>query len=80
MNTLQELINQIKYAKEQYYTTGRSPLTDLEYDRLVSQAEKLGYIETVGSKPVKEIPEIKHEHLMLSLDKCHRLLKKILLR
>ena len=69
--TYEELINKINKAKEDYYQTGRSELTDAEYDRLVSQAEKLGYIESVGAAPVKEIPTIRHEHQMLSLDKCH---------
>lgn len=69
--TYEELINKIAKAKKDYYQSGRSELTDAEYDRLVSQAEKLGYIESVGAAPVKEIPTIRHEHPMLSLDKCH---------
>ena len=69
--TYEELINKINRAKEDYYQSGRSELTDAEYDKLVSQAEKLGYIESVGAAPVKEIPTIRHEHPMLSLDKCH---------
>ena len=69
--TYEELTNKINKAKEDYYQTGRSELTDTEYDRLVSQAEKLGYIESVGAAPVKEIPTIRHEHPMLSLDKVH---------
>ena len=70
-NKLFELKQKITEAKEYYYNSGTSPYTDAEYDRMVSQAEKLGYIETVGSKPVKNIPIIKHEHPMLSLDKVH---------
>lgn len=69
--SLDELIKEINQAKEDYYSTGRSKYTDREYDLMVSQAEKLGYIESVGAAPVKEIPTIKHEHLMLSLDKVH---------
>lgn len=67
----QELVDKINSAKAAYYQTGRSELSDAEYDRLVAQAEKLGYIETVGSKPVDNINKIAHEHPMLSLDKCH---------
>lgn len=70
-NELENLKQQIEQAKNDYYQTGTSPLTDLEYDRLVEKAEKLGYIDTVGSKPVKNIPVIQHEHPMLSLDKVH---------
>ena len=67
----EEIVKTIKKAKTDYYQTGRSELTDAEYDRLVSAAEKLGYIETVGAAPVDDIKKITHEHPMLSLDKCH---------
>ena len=66
-----EMVATIAKAKKDYYQNGRSELTDAEYDRLVSQAEKLGYIETVGAAPVDNIAKITHEHPMLSLDKCH---------
>ena len=69
--TYNELISKITKAKTAYYQNGRSELSDEEYDRLVSQAEKLGYIETVGATPVDNIEKITHEHPMLSLDKCH---------
>ena len=70
-NKLEDLKQKIAAAKEAYYSSGTSPYSDYEYDLMVSQAEKLGYIETVGSAPVKEIPTITHEHPMLSLDKVH---------
>ena len=70
-NEIRKLKQQIKNAKEAYYTTGFPIMSDIEYDKLVSKAEKLGYIETVGSAPAKNIPVIKHEHPMLSLDKVH---------
>ena len=73
MNKLEELSQKIAEAKELYYSTGTSPLTDQQYDRLVEQAEKLGFIDYVGSKPVSSIPVIKHEHLMLSLNKVHNI-------
>ena len=66
-----EMIKIINKAKMDYYQTGRSELTDAEYDKLVSVAEKLGYIETVGAAPIDSIEKIQHEHPMLSLDKCH---------
>lgn len=69
--TYDEMIRKIKDAKTAYYQTGRSELTDAEYDRMVYQATKLGYIETVGAAPVDSIDKITHEHPMLSLDKCH---------
>lgn len=67
----EDLIKTIQKAKTDYYQTGRSDLSDAEYDKLVTQAEQLGYIETVGSAPVDHIEKITHEHPMLSLDKCH---------
>lgn len=66
-----DLINEIQKAKEDYYNYGTSQLTDEEYDRLVKQAERLGYVETVGTSPVDSIPRIQHQHPMLSLDKIH---------
>lgn len=67
----QEMVEKIKLAKKSYYGDGKVIMTDAEYDRLVEQAERLGYIETVGSAPVDSIAKITHEHPMLSLDKCH---------
>ena len=66
-----ELVNNIREAKRLYYSSGRSPWTDAEYDAMVKEAEAMGYVETVGAAPVDSIDKIKHEHLMLSLDKCH---------
>lgn len=66
-----ELICKIQKAKMDYYQTGRSELSDAEYDELVEQAKKYGYVETVGAAPVDHIDKIEHEHPMLSLDKCH---------
>ena len=66
-----DLIGKIQKAKEDYYNYGTSQLTDEEYDRLVKQAERLGYVETVGASPVDNIPKVQHQHPMLSLDKIH---------
>ena len=66
-----DLIGKIQKANEDYYNYGTSQLTDEEYDRLVAQAERLGYVETVGTSPVNSIPKIQHQHPMLSLDKIH---------
>lgn len=71
MTKLEELSAKIAEAKEAYYNSGTSPLTDQEYDRLVEKASRLGYIDYVGSKPATSIPTITHDHLMLSLDKVH---------
>lgn len=71
MTKLEELTKQIEECKEAYYNGGKSPLTDVQYDALVRKASYLGYIDYVGSRPANSIPTIKHEHLMLSLDKVH---------
>ena len=69
--TYEKIVKTIEKAKEDYYQTGRSELTDAEYDRLVSTAERMGYVETVGAAPVEQIEKVEHDHPMLSLDKCH---------
>lgn len=71
MTKLEELTKQIEECKEAYYNGGNSPISDEAYDRLVDKATALGYIDYVGSKPAKQIPTIKHDHPMLSLDKVH---------
>ena len=69
--SFEKLVKEIQEAKQAYYQTGTSPLTDVQYDELVDKAKKLGYIDTVGSAPVGSIKTIEHEHPMLSLDKVH---------
>ena len=69
--TLDELQSLIMKAKNAYYNTSETIMSDAEYDLLVERAAHLGYIETVGSKPTGELPKITHSHLMLSLDKVH---------
>ena len=69
--TLQEIKIRIDAAKKAYYNSGDTIMSDYEYDKLVEYAERLGYIEAVGSIPASKLPEIEHEHLMLSLDKVH---------
>lgn len=71
INKLEELINKIQAAKDAYYNSGDTIMSDAEYDKLVDQAAHLGYIETVGSKAADALPKITHDHLMLSLDKVH---------
>ena len=71
MNKLKELTQKINEAKDAYYNSASPVMSDEEYDRLVKKAEMLGYIESVGTAPASELPKIKHEHQMLSLDKVH---------
>lgn len=71
MSRINEILKTIKKAKNDYYLTGRSELTDKQYDDLVSEAERLGYHEDVGTAPANNIDKIQHEHQMLSLNKAH---------
>lgn len=66
-----EIVDKINEAKEAYYNSGSPIMSDWEYDQLLAKAEKLGYIEKVGTAPADNINKIKHEHPMLSLAKCH---------
>ena len=70
-NDYNELIKLLQTASDAYYNSGRTIMSDSEYDRLVERAKDLGYIESVGSEPVSKLLKIKHEHPMLSLDKVH---------
>lgn len=71
MDNYNELIELLKKASDAYYNSGRTIMSDSEYDKLAERAKNLGYIESVGSEPVSELPKIKHEHPMLSLNKVH---------
>lgn len=71
MTELERLIKEIDRCKELYYNSGTSPLNDEQYDAMVRKAERLGFIDYVGSKPVESITIVGHDHPMLSLEKCH---------
>lgn len=57
----------IKQADEAYYNTGNPIMSDQEYDEL-SRKINTG---KVGATPSGKLPQVKHDHLMLSLDKIH---------
>ena len=77
---LKELIEILNNASNTYYNS--TPImTDYEWDKLYDELKtleketKITYpdspTQNVGYKVLDEIKEVKHNHLMLSLDKCH---------
>ena len=77
---IKELIKQLNDASNAYYNA-IPIITDYEwdkmYDELVELEKNTGIIypnsptQTVGYKVLDKISEVEHNHLMLSLDKCH---------
>ena len=76
---LQELTDKLNFYRDAYYNKDFSIISDEEYDKLY---DKLVYLEelagvkmensptqSVGYEVVSELPEVEHNHLMLSLDK-----------
>lgn len=78
---MNELIKKLNTAAKAYYTTGRSELSDKEYDELLEQLQimekETGIILSnspsvnVGSEAVDNIRKVEHDHPMLSLGKVH---------
>ena len=77
---LKELIEILNNASNVYYNS--TPImTDYEWDKLYDELKTLeketkiiypdSPTQNVGYKVLDEIKEVKHNHLMLSLDKCH---------
>lgn len=82
LNYIKELINELNNASVEYYNTGKSPLSDKEFDAKMDELSKLekdtGIIlsnsptQNVGAPVVSEISKIDiSDKPMLSLDKCH---------
>ena len=77
---LKELIEILNNASNAYYNSTPN-MTDYEWDKLYDELKaleketKITYpdspTQNVGYKVLDEIKEVKHNHLMLSLDKCH---------
>ena len=77
---LKELIEILNNASNDYYNSTPT-MTDYEWDKLYDELKALeketkiiypdSPTQNVGYKVLDEIKEVKHNHLMLSLDKCH---------
>ena len=80
INRIKQLINKLNKASDAYYNS--TPImTDYDWDKLYEELKALEeetnviYLDSptqnVGYKVLDEIKEVKHNHPMLSLDKCH---------
>ena len=78
---MRKLINSLNNANYYYYNTGVPIMSDAEYDKRFEALQRLEK-ETgitlsnsptinVGTTTLNYLPEVTHNHLMLSLDKCH---------
>lgn len=77
-----ELRNLLEEYQRAYYTTGRSPVSDLEYDRLFDELSAIekehpdavtedSPTHRVGSDLSSDFPEVAHTIPVLSLDKAY---------
>lgn len=76
-----DLVTKLNEASDKYYNTGNTIMSDAEYDKQLDELKRLenetGIImansptRNVGAPVVDKIDEVKHNHLMLSLDKVH---------
>ena len=80
INRIKQLINELNKASDAYYNS--TPImTDYDWDKLYEELKALeeetnviypdSPTQNVGYKVLDEIKEVKHNHPMLSLDKCH---------
>ena len=77
---IKELIGILNNASNTYYNSAPT-MTDYEWDKLYEELKSLeketdviypnSPTQNVGYKVLDEIKEVKHNHPMLSLDKCH---------
>lgn len=80
INRIKELITILNKASSNYYNSNPT-MSDREWDKLYDELKILenktniiypdSPTQNVGYKIVGEIEEVEHNHLMLSLDKCH---------
>lgn len=80
LNRIKELIEILNKASNDYYNSTPT-MTDYEWDKLYEELEQLecetnviyanSPTQNVGYVVLDEIKKVKHNHPMLSLDKCH---------
>lgn len=79
IDRIKELVELLNNYRNEYYNNSRSKISDFEYDKLFDELASLesetGFImtvsptQTVGYEVKSELKKVKHNHLMLSLDK-----------
>lgn len=80
-NIMLGMISILNEASEAYYNTGKSIMTDEQFDARLADLkqfeEETGIVfshsptQRVGAKVLNELTEVTHTSPMLSLDKCH---------
>lgn len=78
---MRNLINKLNEAAEAYYNTGNPIMSDSKYDalydKLLEMEKETGIVlsnsptHKVGAEVLTKLKKVKHNHQMLSLDKCH---------
>lgn len=75
------MIDILNEASEAYYNTGNPIMSDSQFDARLEDLrqfeEETGFVfansptQRVGAKVLTNLSEVEHNHLMLSLEKCH---------
>ena len=83
INKIKKITTLLNKASDAYYNTGNTIMEDREFDALVDELRNLeqetGFImatsptQNVGYEVKSELPKVKHNHPMLSLDKTKSL-------
>jgi len=78
---IKELNNLLLKANESYYGNGNTIMSDIEYDKKIEELKQLeketgivfanSVTQNVGYEVKSKLEKVKHNHPMLSLDKCH---------
>lgn len=81
MEEMKELIEKLNEACDTYYNKNKPTMSDYEFDqlysKLITMENETGITyansptQNIGYEVKSELEEVKHNHPMLSLDKCH---------
>lgn len=81
MEEMKELIEKLNEACDTYYNKNKPTMSDYEFDqlysKLITMEKETGITyansptQNIGYEVKSELEEVKHNHPMLSLDKCH---------
>lgn len=81
LKMMQGMVSILNEASNAYYNTGKPFMSDKEFDARLKDLQELEketgitYSNSpsvnVGAKVLTDLPEVEHNHLMLSLEKCH---------
>lgn len=81
LDMMRGMVSILNEASEAYYNTGHPIMSDEQFDARLNDLKQLeeetGFVlansptQRVGAKVLTELKEVKHNHPMLSLEKCH---------